>query len=340
MVVDNKEILAEFPRIWINNNALASISDCHGIVFDIDGVLLDVAGSFRAAISQTVQYYFTHVLAWPGDELLITPDETQLFKMAGGFNNDWDLTDMAVLYYLGKAEADPNIKTLAELRNTAPSVAAFTETVKTSGGGMETAGNIVFEGLKPLAADRVRTLWDRVKIRRIFQELYAGDDYCRRLYGFDAVYHHGPGLLVNEHALIDADLLGPWCGHIGILTGRAQEEAKLAVEVTGLSNWIPDEMILFDDGSLRKPNPEALLALAERLDIKAGVYFGDTADDLATANNLKALNSDVRFSAAVILHREEERGYFRTHGADMMAPDVNSALQLMNRLRRRTEDEQ
>ena len=53
------------------------------VVFDMDGVLVDVSGSFRACIPLTVQ-------ALGG--AAVGDGEVQALKNGGGFNNDWDVT--------------------------------------------------------------------------------------------------------------------------------------------------------------------------------------------------------------------------------------------------------
>jgi HAD superfamily phosphatase len=52
------------------------------LVFDMDGVLVDVSASYRAAIIETIRH-FTGVTA--------TPDSVQEWKNRGGYNNDWVL---------------------------------------------------------------------------------------------------------------------------------------------------------------------------------------------------------------------------------------------------------
>ncbi|MEK6869746.1 MAG: histidinol-phosphate transaminase, partial [Nanoarchaeota archaeon] len=54
------------------------------LIFDIDGVLVDVSKSYRVAIKQTVEHF-------TGKE--ITLDEIQALKNRGGYNNDWDATE-------------------------------------------------------------------------------------------------------------------------------------------------------------------------------------------------------------------------------------------------------
>ena len=53
------------------------------LVFDMDGVLVDVSQSYREAIRATVRHF-------TGQE--ITPELIQDYKNAGGWNNDWALS--------------------------------------------------------------------------------------------------------------------------------------------------------------------------------------------------------------------------------------------------------
>ena len=57
------------------------------VLFDMDGVLVDVSGSYRLAIQKTAEHF-------SDDE--ITPEEIERYKRAGGYNNDWDLTEALI----------------------------------------------------------------------------------------------------------------------------------------------------------------------------------------------------------------------------------------------------
>ena len=54
------------------------------IIFDLDGVLVDVSSSYRKAIEETVQFF-------TGKK--VKANEIQELKENGGYNNDWDLTE-------------------------------------------------------------------------------------------------------------------------------------------------------------------------------------------------------------------------------------------------------
>ncbi len=84
-------ILENFLRISVGReedidalfSALREILPSKVLIFDMDGVLVDVRESYRKAIKETAEYF-------TGDE--VSYEEIQEFKNRGGLNNDWDLT--------------------------------------------------------------------------------------------------------------------------------------------------------------------------------------------------------------------------------------------------------
>ena len=57
------------------------------VLFDMDGVLIDVSRSYRRAIEETVEHF-------TGRDLL--PGAVQRYKNHGGFNDDWKLTHAVI----------------------------------------------------------------------------------------------------------------------------------------------------------------------------------------------------------------------------------------------------
>lgn len=57
------------------------------VLFDMDGVLVDVSGSYRRAIQETAAQFLGRPVA---------PEEVQRYKNQGGFNDDWRLTEAII----------------------------------------------------------------------------------------------------------------------------------------------------------------------------------------------------------------------------------------------------
>ncbi len=323
------------PNLWVKEFTFEQFKNIDSIVLDIDGVILNVTSSFRVAISKTTQFYFKQILKWPGEATLISFEETQLFKLAGGFNNDWELTYAIVIFYLGKSNFLSS-HNLDVLRKDGRSLQVFTDEVKKLGGGLEFAEKVALSGLKD--KERIKALWDRNLIKQIFQEFYAGVDWCERLYGFNPVYIKKKGLLNKERVLIDKKLIEQFYPRISIITGRTREEAEIALERAGLLDIISSERILSDDGDIRKPNPRLLRTLSSKMGTEVGIYLGDTPDDLETVNNFKKLDRKERFLSCIILQNIKEAERFIEEGVDILAKSGNDVLAVINKLKREDND--
>jgi HAD superfamily phosphatase len=156
------------PRIWINSSQASLISQVDSIILDIDGVVIDVSASFRVAISQTVQLYLKLTVGFTGEAIAVLPSETQLFKLAGGFNNDWDLSRAAIMFYLAKGEL-LNSEDLNVLRGQGMTLEEFTTAAGRAGGGLHGAMSVLFPLLDKRKRERTELRLDKKKIEMLFQ---------------------------------------------------------------------------------------------------------------------------------------------------------------------------
>ncbi|MFB6129661.1 MAG: TIGR01548 family HAD-type hydrolase [Salinigranum sp.] len=250
------------------------------VVLDIDGVLVDVADSYRRAIVESLDRVYDRT---------IERESVQLFKDAGGFNNDWELTDAAALYLLASREGLSG--TLRE----------FADAVAEGGGGLDAAEAVVGAELSEAARERVTAAWDTARLRETFQALYLGSDRYREIEGDDPPFE-APGYINDEPVLIAPETVEALTERydVGVLTGRPASEATIALSRVGLD--LPDERrFTMDDWEAGKPDPEALVALAERFDASAVAFAGDTLDDVRTAVNAAEADPDRRYYGVGVL---------------------------------------
>jgi HAD superfamily phosphatase len=76
-----------------------------GVLFDMDGVLVDVSASYRLAIRKTAEHYLKKRVSFK---------EIQSYKAKSGYNNDWDLTEAIMLSRGLKAPKNGIIKTFQD----------------------------------------------------------------------------------------------------------------------------------------------------------------------------------------------------------------------------------
>ena len=281
------------------------------VVLDIDGVLVDVADSYRRAIIESVERVCGKT---------IDRDAIQSFKNAGGFNNDWELTDAAALYVVARREG---------LRM---DVETFTDRIAEGGGGLDAAKAVVGD-LPRVAQARVRDQWDTDRLRDTFQALYLGEELYRELEGGEPPLA-APGYIHDEPTLIDPETIDNLIDRfdVGVLTGRPAAEAEIALERVGLD--VPDEhRFTMDDWKEGKPHPRALVELAERFDAERIAFAGDTLDDVRTARNADDEDETrVYYGIGVLtggLTGESGRETFAGGGADVVLEDVNELVDLL-----------
>ena len=322
------EMASTLMELFVKQEILQTLPNLDAILLDIDGVVLDVSQSFPVVASDVVQWYATNVLKIGGQETFFTQNETELFKNAGGFNNDWDLTNAAVALLVAKNAEHPAME-IAALRETAPDFIEYTNEIKRRGGGISVAENIILDRLNPTQRRDFARNWNPKMVTQLFQEMYAGDQ-CRTLYGFAPEHIQGEGFLDKEPVLLDANTLPPKT-KLGVLTGRTQAETVVALERSGLASRVSSVNCVTDDDGVRKPDGRALALLQEKMKFKTGVYIGDTIDDLNVVKNFRETNAGgrARILSCIVLSGPagaQNRRMFLEAGAEIVAPDVNSVL--------------
>lgn len=283
------------------------------VVLDVDGVLVDVADSYRRAIIESVDRLCGKT---------IDRADVQLFKNAGGFNDDWELTDAAALFVLARREG---------LRM---DVEAFTDRIAADDdGGIEAAKHVVAE-LPSVAQARVRDQWDTDHLRDVFQALYLGEELYRELEGGEPPVSSS-GYVYDEPTLVTPETVADLTDRfdVGVLTGRPAAEADIALARVGLS--VPEgRRITMDDPAAGKPDPEGLITLGDRFDAERVAFVGDTLDDVRTARHA-ARKDDSRtyYGIGVLtggLTGEDGRRAFDDDGADAVIEDVNELVELLD----------
>jgi phosphoglycolate phosphatase-like HAD superfamily hydrolase len=121
---------------------------------------------------------------------------------------------------------------------------------------------------------------------------------------------------------------------VGVVTGRPAAEADVALDRAGLD--LPDEhRFTMDDPAPGKPDPTALVTLAERFDARAVAFVGDTLDDVRTAVNASEADSSRTYHGVGVLTGgvtgESGRRKYRDAGASAVVPDVNALPDLLRR---------
>ena len=282
--------------------------DVDAVVLDVDGVLVDVADSYRRAIVESVETVYGRT---------IRKGDIQQFKDAGGFNNDWELTDAAALFVLAQGEG------------LGLSMDAYTDRIAEAGGGVAAAEQVVRAELGGNATERVRQDWHRERLRDVFQQLYLGADLYRGIEDAEPDPEiAGEGFIHDEPVIATSETIESLTARfdVGVVTGRPAAEAEIALKRVGLD--LPSEhRFTMDDWEEGKPHPYALTTLAERFAADSVAFVGDTLDDVETAvNAADADRARDYYGVGVLtggLTGESGRRKYEDAGASLVLDSVN-----------------
>ena len=292
------------------------------IVFDMDGVLIDVSGSYREAVRKTARLFLTGTVNF--DKLpdpLFSLEALGRLKQTGGLNNDWELTarTIALLFTLLEppAENPPALESppgsaapadgvsyknairtrdaqkLADFLN--KSTSPLTELAALQKGGKSPFVERCFRG--DVQTGNI--------IKRMFQEIYLGPALFRSAYNLEPEFSRDEGLINNETLLCDEAILHDLARRhtLAVATGRPKMEAEHPLTRFGIGKYFRDVVThddcLREEGrlyrekkirvSLEKPNPFMLDLLSDRLGspFDQRFYVGDMPDDMQAAKGSK-----------------------------------------------------
>ncbi len=278
------------------------------IVFDMDGVLIDVRGSYQETVRQTARLFFKGAKNWEHlPEPLFPLSDLANIKMSGGLNNDWDLTCLSIslLFSLVKRPECPlggdnwgrfrreidgcDVSLLA--RFLISTDRPLSELLEREGNERDPFVNSLYKG--DVGGGNV--------IKRIFQELYLGKRLFETTYKSVPKVYTGEGYINREKLLVKRSTLRSLAERsvLAIATGRPEEEAQHALSrfnieeyftlVFTLNDCHREEREIFRRNGKRvdlsKPNPFMLNAITDSMDSSVSMFFyvGDTVDDMEAA---------------------------------------------------------
>jgi HAD superfamily hydrolase (TIGR01548 family) len=282
------------------------------VVLDVDGVLVDVADSYRRATVETV-------VREHGLDADLARATIQPLKDAGGFNNDWVVTDALALYALARDRG----------YDAAPE--SFADAVATAGGGLTGARAVLADAVGAEVEDD----WNPERLRAVFQSLYLGSERYRAFEGGDPPLD-APGYIADEPVLVDPATLDALRDRVelAVLTGRPAQEAEVALSRAGLGDLSSERRVTMDDDLPGKPDPAGLVALAERLGARSLLFVGDTLDDVRTAVAASEADPDRTYRGVGVLTGgvtgETGREKYAAAGAWRVVESVNGLPALVD----------
>jgi phosphoglycolate phosphatase-like HAD superfamily hydrolase len=315
--------------IWRRPGLDLSAFPLDAAIFDVDGVLIDTSQSYIRAVMSAAERLVRVVNQLPeAPSPLVTPQDILLFKLAGGWNNDWHCTALFTALWTarlrewrGTPEAGISLEEWAQRAHLAASAHQ---------GGMPWLHEVM----------PTSTIPDPDVARWAHDEYYWGAALVRELYGHEPVYApDAPGFVHNERLLLDAAtvraLIEQGITRYGLVTGRwgpeviwaarviaeAWREEQGALRYESAHGTTPFGAIIPSEEYV-KPDPAALVAAMERLRSHGALYVGDTADDLDLVLRYRREVERPLPTLAVCVAEGDTAAIFQARGADITISSV------------------
>ncbi len=294
------------------------------IFFDVDGVLIKTANSFRATDIAVAEYIASilHGLEWgrATGKALVTLEDVNAFKQAGGYNNDWDMCYLLASFATARLRewqgTDLATRSVQEW-------AVLARAAHLAGHG----GRTWVDETIPASARA-----DYQLVGDLYHEYYWGADNIRKYFGYEPRYlPHEQGFVYNEEMLYTSDcmtrLRTAGITHLGMITGRVGPEVSDALErmetYSGESWWD----VVVDANTHAKPDPQALRAAITTVGTRGGLYIGDTADDFDLVRRYRAERAPEEPDIlAAMLTGEEEDAVYQQRGVDIIVRSVDDLV--------------
>jgi phosphoglycolate phosphatase-like HAD superfamily hydrolase len=340
----------------MNNKAGLNID---ALICAMPDILIDVNGSYRAVVRQTVQIYLEQAIGLaPSAESLLTPDEVILLEKIGGFTNYSELAAAFIIYFIEMLPPVPvptfpskfhipavlaylqlaggrlqlGVDKLREQKD----IARLAHIVAAAGGGLDGAHEALPKENRHLLVDFGEVTRANL-LGRIFQELYLGAELFNQIYEQPPIIVEGTGHIGHEALLIDAAILAQIAAvlPLGIVTSAARSQAEISLKAHQIEPYFQVVIALDDvEAAKAKPIPAAwpLLEAARRLSPTPArsAYVGANPADLRAA---KTANETVPFTAIGCLAGAHDkhtlRQEFENLKADVILGHPNNLKELI-----------
>lgn len=312
--------------VLIDKNFSDIIDQIDGIIFDCDGVLIDVSKSYDLAIKQTTAFVlkkFANLESIP-----ITSEIINGFKDTGGFNDEVDVTYASILSLAAanKIGTDPSKFIFEVIKNADESGITSVEKFLNSNVDLsEIRKKLDYPG--PHLTN---------PLYQIFDQIFYGPVLYEKIFHKKSQFVE-PGFIENDLVIVGAELVSTlkkkFGDKIAIVTGRGKESIRYSLKNLLNEFNLQSSVFLEDEArELAKPNPKSLIMSHEGLCTKHCLFVGDSMEDLMMANQAAKLGFKITFCGIYGTNKDPQlkRQFFESNRAPIILKSINQLPNALN----------
>ena len=264
------------------------------LIFDCDGVLIDITKSYDQTIITTTKYIL-ETLAKITDSIDIDFKIIDGFKSTGGFNDEVDLTYAAILSIIAakKLKKDQTEFIFNVIKNSdSTGIKSVENFLKKQIDISEIIDQLSYPG-----SHKENILY------QTFDQLFYGPELYSKLFQNSSKFSD-PGLIENDDVIFNDNLsetLQKKFGkQISMVTGRGKESVRYSLKHLLEKFDLKNSVFLEDESrDLAKPNPQALINSISGMNSKSCLYVGDSMEDFLMAKKSTILGYKTTFCGII-----------------------------------------
>lgn len=320
-------ITKKYDGIYLDDSILEDLSKSDGIIFDCDGVLIDITKSYDLTIDKTTQYILEH-FANIIDGITIDSNIIDGFKSTGGFNDEVDLTYAAIISIIAAKKLEKNQHDY------------IFEVIKNS----DVSGIISVEKFLEKQVD-IEEIKEKMSypgshhdniLYKIFDQIFYGPELYKKLFNQTSQFSE-LGLIENDivifNSLLANKLKKKFSSKISIITGRGKESVSYSLKNL-LSEFDLKNSAFLEDKSrdLAKPNPESLLCSIIGMNCTNIIYVGDSMEDFIMAKKATKKGHNTIFCGIIGTSKNPQKKLelFEKNGVKLVLNSITLLPKVLN----------
>jgi len=313
--------------IYVDDSHVDLFEKIDGIIFDCDGVLIDITKSYDLAIIKTTQYVLEK-FAKITNSVNVDFKIIDGFKSTGGFNDEVDLAYAAIISLVTAQKLEKN------------QTEFIFDVIKNSDSSGILSVEKYIENLVDISEIKNQLSYPGTHhqnpLYQIFDQLFYGPKLYEKLFQNKSQFTE-PGLIEQDDVILNESLLEllqkKFDSKIAMVTGRGKESVSYSLKGM-LQKFNLDNSVFLEDESrdLAKPNPKPLFDSIKGMNSNVTLYVGDSMEDFIMAKKVTEMGSKVVFCGIIGTSKnpQEKLELFEKNEAILVVDSIHLIPKVLN----------
>ena len=313
---------------FVSDEIVQKISEFDSIIFDCDGVLVDIRKSYDYAINKTISAIMKDIF---NDDVsdIINSKILYSLKASGGFNDEVAVVYTAILTLVASKKTNISFEKL------------IIDVIENSDeSGIISIDNFFINSKIDLKEIKNKLDYTNSRkesyIHKMFNQLFYGPELYEEIFNEKSSFSEKP-LIDKDDIVLDENLMSKLKNRFGkkisTVTGRGNFAFSYSMK-DFLENFDIEHSVFLEDRSLdlAKPNPDSLIESISGINSKCVLYVGDSMEDLKMVEKCKDKGLDVSFCGIYGSSDEPELKYelFRKNSASFIIESIKELPKALN----------